>query len=252
MYEMTFMKYFKKLMGWCPTKNSLQKERQEDCFSDFKLENGNLQLMPSSAGLQENRTLKARVNLVDHRWILRALLIGFLALIASLLLWTYIPEGSLLIIFSGLVMFLIPLVFILNHPSKAVGTSEKIIIKRPMSKPVVIEREDIKQISSIKNENHSYRWLSRLLSIACISLYFVETIMMDLKNMERSAPEYPEFSIFLAQFAPVALFLVIYYHFELIAPYKWTLKITTRSNLNLEFYIDEPEGIMGIFKNENE
>ncbi|MDR7666226.1 DUF1673 family protein [Methanosarcina sp. Z-7115] len=221
---MTFMKYFKKLMGWCPTKNSLQKERQEDCFSDFKLENGNLQLMPSSAGLQENRTLKARVNLVDYRWILRALLIGFLALIASLLLWTYSPEDSYLIIFSGLIMFLLPLIFLLNRPNAAKIIPGKIIIKQPMRKPVVIEKEDVTQISLTKNESHSLRWLIRLFCV----FFFVVTIMMDLKDLERLATDYSKLSISLTKLSKITFFLVLYYNFELLVPYQQTLKVTTR------------------------
>ncbi|MGA9187214.1 MAG: DUF1673 family protein [Methanosarcina sp.] len=80
-YEMTFMKYFKKLMGWCPTKNSFQKERQEDYLSDFKLENGNIQLSSSPADLQEGRTLKVQASLFDWWWVSRVLIITFFILI---------------------------------------------------------------------------------------------------------------------------------------------------------------------------
>ena len=58
---MVFTELFRKLMGWCPMKDSLRKGRQEDFISRFKPENKSLQLMPSPAGLQEGKVLKAQV-----------------------------------------------------------------------------------------------------------------------------------------------------------------------------------------------
>lgn len=243
---MAFAKYFRKLMGWCPMKDSRKKERQEDFFSVFNSENRNLQLMPSPASLQESRVLKARVSLVDSRWVLWILIIVFFTLIVSLLLWAYSPEGSFLILFSGLIWFLLPLIFFLNHPNIVEVMSGKIMIKRPLSKSVMIEKEDVTQISVKKNKDHSMRWFFRLLFIAFISLYLAETIMMDLEVLERSAPEYPELSTFLIQLSLATLFLVQYYNGELVTSYQRVINITTRSNLNLKLYIDEPEEILRI------
>lgn len=53
---------YKKLMGWCPTKNSLQNQMQEGCLSNFKLESGNIQLSSSPADLQEGRLLKVQAS----------------------------------------------------------------------------------------------------------------------------------------------------------------------------------------------
>ncbi|MCO5383158.1 MAG: DUF1673 domain-containing protein [Methanosarcina barkeri] len=243
---MTFMKYFEKLMGWCPTKNSFQKERQEGCFSDFKLENGNIQLSSSPADLQEGRTLKVQASLFDWWWVSRVLITTFFILIVSLLLWIYSPEDSYLIIFSGLIMFLLPLIFLLNRPNAATVIPGKIIIKQPMRKPVVIEKEDVTQISLTKNENHSLRWLIRLFCV----FFFVVTIMMDLKDLERLATDYSKLSIFLTKLSKITFFLVLFYNFELLVPYQRTLKVTTRSNLKLWLFTDNPEELTGFFKTE--
>jgi hypothetical protein len=77
-------------------------------------------------------------------------------------------------------------------------------------------------------------------------------ILNDLKGLERSAPEYIDLSLFLGHLAVVAIPLVNNYNFEITAPYKKAISIITRSNLNLELYIDEPEEIMAILKKENE
>lgn len=245
---MVFVKYFKKLMGRRPTKNSLQKEKQEGCFSDVKLENENIQLSSSPADLQEGRILKVQASLFDWWWVSRLLIITFFTLIISLFLWTFSPEDSYLIMFSGLIMFLLPLTFFLTRPNVATVIPGEIIIKQPMRKPIVIEKEDITQISVKKNEGHSLRWLIRLFYV----FLFVVTIMMDLRDLERLAPDYSKLSIFLIKLSKITFFLVLFYNFELLVPYKQTLKVTTRSNLKLWLYIDDPEKFTGFFKKEKE
>jgi hypothetical protein len=240
----------KKLMGWCPMKDSRKKERQEDFFSGFRSENGSLQISSSPASLGESRTLKACASIFDNRWILWIVIITFLTFIVSLLIWTFSPEGSFLILFSGLIWFLLPLIFFLNRPNTVEVISGKILIKRPLHKPFVLEKEDFTQISVKKNKDHSLRWFFRLLNIALISLYLVVTIMMDLKALERSSPEYHEFSTFLIQLSSITTLIVLYYNGELEMPYQQIINITTRSNFKLRLYIDEPEEILGILKNE--
>ena len=156
---MAFAKYFRKLMGWCPMKDSRKKERQEDFFSGFNSENGNHQLMPSPVSLQDSRILKARASIISGWWVVTII---FFIFVASLLLWIYSPEGSFLIIFSGPIMFLMPLILLLNRPNTVSVISGKIIIKRSIRKPVVIEKEDITQISVTRNGNYSLRWFFRL------------------------------------------------------------------------------------------
>jgi hypothetical protein len=243
---MAFAKYFRKLMGWCPKKDSRKKERQEVFFSGFKLENGS-QLVPSSTGLQDRRILKARASILSGWWVVTII---FLIFIASWLLWIYSPEGSFLILFSGLIMFLMPLVLLLNRPNTVAVISGKIMVKRSISKPVVIEKEDVTQISVTKNGNYSLRWLIRLCYIIIIPLLFVVMILNDLKDLERSALDYTELHFFLTQLSTITTLLVVLYYSELITPYKQILKIATRSSLKLEFYINEPEEILRILKNE--
>lgn len=240
----------KKIMGWRPMKDSLRNGRHEDLFSGFKSENGNLQLKHSQTSLQESRTLKARASIFDDSWILWLIIIIFSTVTVSLFIWVYSPEGSFFILFSGLIWFLLPLTLFLNRPNTVAVTSGKILIKRPLRKPFILKKEDIAQISVKKNKDHSLRWFFRLLIIAFISLYLVINVMTDLKALERSAPEYPEFSTFLIQLSFITVLLVQYYHSELEMPYQKVINITTRSNLKLILYIDEPEDIMGILKNE--
>ncbi|MDI9396113.1 MAG: DUF1673 family protein [Euryarchaeota archaeon] len=73
----------KKLMGWCPMKNSHQKDGQEDFFSEFKLENRNIQPVQSPLDMRENRIFKVRVSLFDGSWILWALIITLFTIIVS-------------------------------------------------------------------------------------------------------------------------------------------------------------------------
>ena len=246
---MVFEEHFKKLLGWCPMKDYLKKDRQEGCFSEFKLENRNIQLVPSPLDLHESRILKARVSLFDGRWVL---IITFFTIIVSLFFWTCIPEGSYLVIFSGLIMFLMPLMLFLNLPNTASVTvmPGKIMIKKPMRKLVVIKKEEIKQISVRRTGNRFGCWLIRLLYIIWIPLYFKKEIMTTLYDLKMSFPDYIELSQFLGQLALLTMFLIMFYNSELMAPYQQALKVTTNSNLRIWLYTKEPEELIAVFKNE--
>lgn len=76
--------------------------------------------------------------------------------------------------------------------------------------------------------------------------------MSTLWDLERSFTDYVVLSLFLAHLSGVLMSLVLLYNAELLMPYQQTLKVTTRSNLKLRFFTDEPEETMAAFKNKNE
>jgi hypothetical protein len=172
----------------------------------------------------------------------------------SLLFWIYVPEDSYLIIFSGLIMFLLPLTLFLNRPNGAMVTPGEIRIKKPMRKPIVIEKKEIMQISvATKNYNHSIRWLARIFCIISIPLNFILGIPRNLqyiKYIELSFSNYVDFSLFLQHLATVLIFLVLFYNGELLTPYQWALKVTTHSKLELTFFTNRPEELTSFLKNE--
>ncbi|WP_231582981.1 DUF1673 family protein [Methanosarcina sp. MTP4] len=233
-------------------KDSLKKERQEDCLPGFKPENRSLQLSSSPVGLEENRILKAHVSLFPG-W--KPVIIILFAAVSSFLLWIYSHENSFLFILSELILYLLLVVPLLSHFSSTVAVMpEKLIIKRPLRKPVVIEKRDIKQISVPKNDNHSLRWTMRLFYLATISiilLHAVERINRDLQ-LEEAATFSAKLSLFLGKFLVVSFLLVLYYIFELRAHYQRVLKVTMHSNLKVWIYTEEPEELTAILKNEKE
>ena len=246
---MVFEEHFKKLLGWCPMKDYLKKDGQEGCFPEFKLENRNIQLVPSSLGLHESGILKVRASLFDGRWILWILIITFFTIIVSLFFWTCIPEGSYLVIFSGLIMFLMPLMLFLNHPNTASVIPGKIMIKKPMRKLVVIKKEEIKQISVKRTGNRFGCWLVRLIYVIWIPLYFKKEIMTTLYDLKMLFPDYIELSQFLRQLALLTMFFIMFYNSELVAPYQQALEVTTNSNLRIWLYTEEPEKLTTILRN---
>jgi len=249
-YEMTLVKYFRKLMGWCPMKDSLREERWEDCLPGFELENRSLQLSSSPVGLQESRIFKAQVSLFPGWGAIRIILF---AAVSSFLLWIYSHENSFLFILSQLILYLLLIVPLLSHFSSTVAVMpEKLIIKRPLRKPFVIEKEDIKQISVPKNDSHSLRWPMRLFYLATFSfilLRTVERINRDLQ-LEEATTFSAKLSLFLGKFLVISFLLVMYYIFELRAPYQRILKVTMHSNLIIWLYTKEPEELTKLLKNE--
>lgn len=245
----TAFEQIKKLLGWCPMKDYLKKDGQEGCFPEFKLENRNIQLVPSSLGLHESGILKVRASLFDGGWVLWILIITFFTIIVSLFFWTCIPEGSYLVIFSGLIMFLMPLMLFLNHPNTASVIPGKIMIKKPMRKLVVIKKEEIKQISVKRTGNRFGCWLIRLIYVIWIPLYFKKEIMTTLYDLKMLFPDYIELSQFLRQIALLTMFFIMFYNSELVAPYQQALEVTTNSNLRIWLYTEEPEKLTTILRN---
>lgn len=69
-------------MGWCPMKNYLRKEKQENYFFSFKLESGS-QIEPSPTGLQEGKVLKGQVSLSRDIGIIRVVFPAMIIFIIS-------------------------------------------------------------------------------------------------------------------------------------------------------------------------
>jgi hypothetical protein len=247
-YEMAFIESLRKKVGWRPMKNSLRNEKQENCFSSFKLENDS-QIAPRSAGLQEGKVLKAQVSLSRDGGIAK---IVFPALIVFIISAIYISGNSVLDILPFLIMYLAFLALILYNRNTVTLNPEKVIIHRHLFKPLVLRKDDILQISVSKNKNHTYRWPTRLLTLTFLAIQLhriVEGIIRGLQIRETS-PVSAKLTLFLGEFLVVAFLLTLYYIFELLTPYKQTLKVTTHSNLNLEFYIEEPEELIAVLRNE--
>lgn len=230
-------------------KNSLKKERQEKCFSSFKLENRS-QLASFPADLQEGKVLKAHV--LYKGYGIAKIIIS--ALVISLILGLCSSPGSFFYLFSSLIPYLAFLALILYNRTTVRSIPDKIIIRRHLFKSLVLRKEDIVQTSVSKNKSHSYRWPLRLLILAALKIQLPQTVENITRDLQmEAAPAFVKPSLVLVHFLTVAYVLVIYcYIFEPAVPYKQILKVTTRSNLNLEFYTEEPEEIMTIFKNRSE
>jgi hypothetical protein len=269
-YEMAFIEYLRKLMGWCPMKDSIRKGRQEDSYSGFKSENGSFQLMPFPSGLQESKVIKAQA-MYKGLGIAKILFLMLVALLPPIVIpllgfgFSPSPTGPdhivifdpglslILDIYLTLILYLGLLAIILYNRTTVMLTHEKIIIRRHLFKSLVLQKEDVAQISVSKKKGYSYRWLLRLFFLAVLIFTLsqtIENITKDL-SMETTPLSYKLIGV-LVSFWIVAFYLVLYYIFELAAAYRQVLKITTRSNLNMEFYTDEPEEIMSILKKENE
>ncbi len=254
---MTFTEYFRKLMGWCPMKDSLRKERQEDSYSRFDLKDGNLQLMPSSASPQEGRVLKAQV-VYKGLGIAKILFSMLVALLPPIVIplfgfgfspsptgpdhnvLIFDPSLSLILdIYLTLILYLTLLTLIFYNRNTVMLTPEKIVIRRHLFKSLVLQKEDVAQISVSKNKGYTYRWPLRFLFLAALIFTLPQTIENITRglSMETTPLSYKLIGV-LVSFWSIAFAVVIYYIFELVAPYQQVLKITTRSNLNLELYID--------------
>lgn len=210
---MAFIEYFRKFMGWPPLKDSLRKGRNDDFFSEFKHENGN-RLISSSTGLQEGRVLRTQVSLFPDIWDIPIIIF---ASIIVFMTWTGTYDPFMLL--SVFYLCLIPFLLIKYRPGTVTVMPEKIIITRPLRKPVVIQREEIMQISVTENENYSWRWSFHIIFIGCLLLILF--LALDRSGIIFQEP---------VMYVPL---LLAYYGFKILKPYQCVFKIITRSNLRL-------------------
>lgn len=231
-------------------KNSLQKEIFEDSFSNFEMKNG-IHLIPSPSDFQDGKILKTLV-LYKGYGIIKITV----SLLILLILMIYISMISNLDpfshIFYSFIQYLALLALILYNHTTATITPDKIIIRRILFNSLVLRKEDIMQTLLSKSKSHLYRWLLRLsfFVVLTIQLFQItESITRDLQMGAVSA--FVKLNAVMADFWIVAYVLVIYYIFELTVPYQQILRVTTRSNLNLEFYTKNSEDLMSIFESEN-
>jgi hypothetical protein len=247
---MTLVKYFKKLMGWCPMEDSFKNEGRRDSFFNFELDKLDQQV-PSPVDLQEGKILKAHATLSRDGGIVKmtsALLIILILMIYLSMISNF--DFTQLYLF---IQYLALLALILYNRTNVMLTPEKLIIHRHFFKSLVLRKEDIVKTSVSKNKGNSFRWPMRLFLLALLAiqlLHTVESITRDLQM--KGAPAFVILSSIMEDFWIVAFVFVLYYIFELTVSYQQILKITTRSNLNLEFYTEEPEKIIAAFKNKNE
>ena len=250
-YEMTLVKYFKKLMGWCPMEDSLKNEGRGNNYFSFELEKWDQQV-PSPADLQEGKILKAHATLSRDGGIVKISLMLLIALFLMIYI-SMISNIDFLFQLYLLIQYLALLALILYNHTTVMLTPDKLIIHRHFFRSLVLRKGDIVHTSVSRNKGNSFRWPMRLFLLALFAIqlpHTVESITRDLQ-ME-AAPVFVILSSVMADFWIVAFVFVIYYIFELTVPYQQILKITTRSNLNLEFYTEEPEKIIAAFKNKDE
>jgi ABC-type antimicrobial peptide transport system permease subunit len=243
------LEQIKKLMGWCPMKDSLRNEGQVELFYGHNSENRS-KFETLSAEFQERNPPKVKV-LYKGYGIPK---IVFSMIVAELIVYIFkLYTGSFIFdTFLPLILYITLLALILYNRTTAVLTPEMIVVQRCLFKSLILRKEDITQIKASKNKGHSYRLPLRLLLLAVLITTLPQTIERITRSLytETTPLSYKLIGV-LVDLWMVAYILVIYYYvFELAAPYQQVITITTRANLNLEFYTDEPEEIMGILKNE--
>ena len=202
-----------------------------------------------SAEFQERNPPKVQV-LYKGYGILK---IVFSMIVAELIVYIFkLYTGSFIFeTFLPLVLYITLLALILYNRTTAVLTPKMIVVQRRLFKSLILRKEDITQIKASKNKGHSYRLPLRLLLLAVLITTLPQTIERITRSLyTETTPLLYKLIGVLVDLWMVAYILVIYYVFELAAPYQQVITITTRANLNLEFYTDEPEEIMGILKNE--
>jgi len=238
---MEFVKYFRKLMGWCPMKAGDWGEKPEKRLQDYSNVNQSLQKIPCR---QEKKILKIPFSFV---WDTGPAKILIPVLICSFVLLIYSPDGSFISLIAVIMLYLAVLLLVLRHRTALEITPDQVILLRPLFRPLMIRKKDIVKCSEKKNENHSLRWAIRLLTPAAVLFQALELGARTLQKLEESAPLPAKLSLFLLRLWPIALLLVLYYNVEVMAPYPNSLEIITRSKQKLRFYSRNPEELAEMF-----
>ncbi len=216
-------------------------EKPEKSLQGYGSVNQSLQRIP---GRQEKKVLKVPFSFVRDTGLAKILIP---MLICSFVLQIYSSPESFISLLAVFMPYLAVLLLALRHRTALEITPDRLILRRPLFRPLMIRKKDIVECSEKKNENRSLRWAIRLLTLAAVLFQALELGARTLQNLEGSAPLPAKFSLFLLRLWPIALLLVLYYNVEVLAPYPHSLEIITRSKQKLRFYSRNPKELAEMF-----
>jgi len=147
---------------------------------------------------------------------------------------------SIFDIFIILVCYLAILLLLLQNRSIIEHTHSKIIIRRFLFRPIVIQKNEIIKTQVIKNFAHTTRWIFRLIALIILPIMIAHNINAIHLNIEQSLSMLITVANVLSIPLITVMFVIIFYNFEIRTHYPYSFNVITNKR-TVTFYIDNPE-----------
>ncbi len=227
-----FTDNIRRIMGWCPQKDFVGHVRTEKHEHYF--------LTSYETGAYSGKTMKI---LTDYQWS-KILYAGSAAFFIFLIEGLVFPNLVFFAVLSILSVFLTALILFIQDRTTIEFTSNAIIIKRPLFKPVEILKDNILKIGVIKNPNNRFRWA--IISLVIIALIYGSMNAIDTLSRSMARDPVPFFILFVFQQSTLLIFIIVVaYKWYIRSPYENFLKITSRSKGEVTVYLDNPWELAG-------
>ncbi|MCD4843546.1 MAG: hypothetical protein K8R25_03565 [Methanosarcinales archaeon] len=139
------------------------------------------------------------------------------------------------IIFIGYAIYLLQSHTVVNF------TGDTVIIHKPLRKPIIINKEEIKNTEIKKNESYTFRWIFRIIFIVLL-IYMVINTINEIHLCEQQSYPFIEmlFSIVSINLAFI-LVLILIIGSEIRSPYPTALKLVMGSHRYIILCVDDPD-----------
>lgn len=168
---------------------------------------------------------------------------GCAAYFSFLIVGLVLPFSSFFFVLSILSILLTSVILFVQDKTTIELISNAIVIKRTTFKSVEISKDSILKIEVLKNPNHRFRWA--ITSLVIIGLIF--WLMNVIDTLSRVLERDPFLYFIAMAFAESTLLIfviVLTYKWYIRSKYENYLKITSRTNREVNIYADNPTEIV--------
>ncbi len=222
-----FTENVKKIMGWCPQKSFIEHARTEkhEYYS----------LISYEKRQYTGKTVKILTDYQFNKVLYTGCAAVFIFLVAAALsnLFFFVAMSVLSIFLTSVILFV-------QDRTTMEFSSNAIIIKRPIFKPVEISRKNILKLEVVGNPNNRYRRV--LIPLVIIAMIYWSMNAIGALSRHFANDPVPIFLYFVFLESTVLIFIaVLYYKYYIRSHQENFLKINSRSGGEVTIYVDDPQ-----------
>lgn len=222
--------HLKKLIGWCPQK--------EFAMENIRIKKRELYF---DSSFQRNASLERPMKIIADIDIGIILAAGLVAFFVLLFLGLIFP---ILVYFAVLSVFLSYAILFIQDRTTLEFTSNDMILRRPLFKPVIIQKENVLKAEVVNNINYTLRWILLPLAILVIvALAFGSKDILYLSGSPRDV------SFIISRFSLkgtiILILSVAFYQAYIRSKYPKAIKITSKIKKKITIYVENPQELTG-------
>lgn len=231
------MGIIKKTIGWCPKNDTTSLSYK----TPISVINNNYWQV-RSVDLQEKMGKKIIVDYLLHLDLIEIIIPSILIGVTMIFLNGFLFNDSYLISIIGFFIICVGYaIFLLQSHTVIKFTNNAVIIYKPLRKPIIINKEEIKKTEIIKNENHRFRWIFRITFIVFLIYMIINTINIIYLCEQQSYPLMEMLFNIVSMNLVSTLVLILIISSQIRSLYPTALKLVMGYHRDIILYVDNPD-----------